>query len=809
MKKIVYLCAVVMACITFFGIMSFPVSAASFQQAYIRLDRQKANTSTAGTICVKPAGTGTESSTTITFPASFTINSSTAAWTVSTAGIPADSTAWPGINTASGVTGQSVTFPSSDLLTGTLYCFRFTNANALTNPTAADNYNGTITSANASSTPIDSSTYALSVVANDQVTVTASVLPSSSDLDFSMTSAPVSSTTLHEDNQVIFTVSYQSNYTTTTPLTIEASWDKGTVAGSGTQIDIFDYDIGSASTSDDGTVPVVDLVNRTITWDIAALSPSTTPHTVTFSVTVRSSIPTQNQVTANTQAIASVDSAQLHQETIAFTIQATPVQPTATSTPASTTQGPSATPAPPSAATTTPSTTPAPSPSVTHTIETVQMTEVTNTGTMLIVTTSTPSTYVLTYGTDPKHLTKRVTGLTPETIHRIELVDLQPDTQYYFSITTTGINGDTKTSDIFTFKTAQKNQPFMLSKETMNVTFQQIPLTDPLTESILMPVNVPFTIHLNTSQTAAVKEIFAKIQSRVLGITETKSPPPVEEVRLIELLPGVFSGDILTPQEEGAYSVLVTIHDIYGGIHTVNAPYRFIISPPITVLNETNGEGIEGANVIIQKYEENLKTYTPLPKGLSMDIRTDERGQLRVILPRGKYLIDVSSTGYQDKHLQFVIDEGTAKYPVISLTPDGSLSATVRYVTSAVIDTCTFLAGGAVNTLKSPRVRAAALVASEILLLGFSIILLRFRRRMNAPRNQKESFGQWLRDSLVIFLSDALMMASLTSLGFIIRYQGLAVSLPLILISLLLTGLWLTILRDLWIMQTHETPDRP
>ena len=146
-------------------------SAASLSQVMVRFDRMKAATATTGTVCAKSGSTG-QTSTIVTFPAGYTV-AAAANWTVNTSNLawPSGATAWPGIGTATNVTGQAVTFPTTTFTAGTLYCFNWTNTAAVTTA-AAGNYTGTV------STNIDSATsFATTTIADDQIVVTASVAP--------------------------------------------------------------------------------------------------------------------------------------------------------------------------------------------------------------------------------------------------------------------------------------------------------------------------------------------------------------------------------------------------------------------------------------------------------------------------------------------------------------------------------------------------------------------------------------------------------------------------------------------------------
>lgn len=161
------------ACIVLSG--TNTAEAAGLQQAYVRLDRLATGVTTGGMVCAKSATASVETDVKVTFPTGFITADIPANWTVTTTGIPADATAWIGIATATAATGQDVTFPSGDMVVGTLYCFNFSGTSTLTNPTAGNNLVGTITTELAGPTTIDSSSFALSIITNDQIVVTATV----------------------------------------------------------------------------------------------------------------------------------------------------------------------------------------------------------------------------------------------------------------------------------------------------------------------------------------------------------------------------------------------------------------------------------------------------------------------------------------------------------------------------------------------------------------------------------------------------------------------------------------------------------
>jgi hypothetical protein len=152
-------------------------SAASLSAVFVRFDRIKVSTGTTGTVCATPTSTATEADVQVTFPTgytlgtagNFTVNTTNLAW-------PSGGTAWLGINTATNVTGQVVTFPSSDLTAGTLYCFNWTNTAAVTVKSGATASNtGTVATRTSGAAVIDSAEYATASIADDQIVVTATV----------------------------------------------------------------------------------------------------------------------------------------------------------------------------------------------------------------------------------------------------------------------------------------------------------------------------------------------------------------------------------------------------------------------------------------------------------------------------------------------------------------------------------------------------------------------------------------------------------------------------------------------------------
>lgn len=151
--------------------------AAQLSEAFLRLDRMKASTATGGTVCIKMTTTGsTDAKIKVTFPSGFTVNGTNTNWTVTTTNLPLGATAMPGIGTATAVATQTVTFPITDIASGaTLYCFNFTGTTTLTTDTAGSDKTGSISVTTSGDVEVDSGNFAVAVVSDDQVVITATV----------------------------------------------------------------------------------------------------------------------------------------------------------------------------------------------------------------------------------------------------------------------------------------------------------------------------------------------------------------------------------------------------------------------------------------------------------------------------------------------------------------------------------------------------------------------------------------------------------------------------------------------------------
>lgn len=160
-------------------------SAGTLTNTLVRVDRLAQSQTTGGMVCAKSTTASVEAHVQVSFPGtgtqgsnSFGVNSTAANWTTTTTNLPSGATPWIGIGTATNVSTNTVTFPSGDMVVGTLYCFNFAAASTLSTPTNnGTNLTATVTTQDSTPATIDSGTYAMTIVGAgaDQVTVSATV----------------------------------------------------------------------------------------------------------------------------------------------------------------------------------------------------------------------------------------------------------------------------------------------------------------------------------------------------------------------------------------------------------------------------------------------------------------------------------------------------------------------------------------------------------------------------------------------------------------------------------------------------------
>src|SRR6266568_7184064 len=118
---------------------------------------------------------------------------------------------------------------------------------------------------------------------NADQTVTASVPPRTADYQFDFVPSD-GQTTVRQGSTLTYQITYGAKQTAAFPTantSIVVDWSNDKAPNNA---DLLEYVNGSATTAYGGSVPVVDLINRTITWTIPNLPAGTTDQAVTFQV---------------------------------------------------------------------------------------------------------------------------------------------------------------------------------------------------------------------------------------------------------------------------------------------------------------------------------------------------------------------------------------------------------------------------------------------------------------------------------------------------------------------------------------------
>lgn len=232
---------------------------AAFTFVEYRPDRMAAATAPSGVVCVKTGTSGTESTMTIVFPSTYTIDTTTSNWTLDTtaSNIPSGTTQWPstgsGNATSANNSTKAVAFTVGDLSSGaTTYCLHFTAGGTSVSGSAANDLSGSI------ATDVDSAkSYAVSLVTagSEQITVTATVPPT---FTFSLSSNSEALGTLSTGSVTSGAASTLSISTNAT-----SGWQAWMKSANGTLHSTATSDDISAGTYQTGSGNIVDLSSTT------------------------------------------------------------------------------------------------------------------------------------------------------------------------------------------------------------------------------------------------------------------------------------------------------------------------------------------------------------------------------------------------------------------------------------------------------------------------------------------------------------------------------------------------------------------
>lgn len=721
----------------------------------IRIDRTAISRSTGGIICATPESTGVEIQVQIVFPSGFTVNQTASNWTVTTTNLPSGSIALPGIDTASAVSGQIVTFPSDDLSTGTEYCFNFSSTNTLTTASTAGTYVGILRTMNASNQVVDYHPFGISVVTNDSINVTATVAANPTDFLASLALTDPLNGTFSQDTTLTYTLTYGNKLSYPADITVEASWDLGTIQGGSTPtVDLLDYVVGSATNGYNSTPPVIDSVNRKIDWTISAIPGNTTGRTVSLKLKTNDSysglLPVTFTVNGRTYGPGTVTP----DSTISSIYQyVAPTTPTPTPGPTSASTSGSGT-----SATSTPTPTPTLAPSTIQSpvISDIQLRTVSSSDAAILVTTDKNTTVKISYGTTIKGLTKSVSQTILSTEHLITISGLTPATRYYYKVTVVDSNGNGTTSDLYVLDTAIPSIPPQIVSNSLILTSNDVVLTDPLRVSatlpnIVIPVSTTYSFKFSVAEYDKIKSIKAVVRNNnVLGLASFQAFASSDFVEITEIAPGQYIGKLQTDIQSGSYRLVIQIQDFNGNISEQTLSTVHAVAP-FKIINATTREPIEKAKVTLSFFNSRLKTYDVLSSNITPVKNpnySEADGSVPIVLPQGKYRAEITALGYEDGSAEFEIDSKASNYPTVELKPlPFSVMTYVRYTTSTASDVLSLLRDY-IHTLRK-SIRFFDLIAFLAVLLLVFLGAVSYARRLSVPLSKLPYFSLYFLERLI------------------------------------------------------------
>lgn len=772
-KYVIYLIIGIILLSGLFSFTSVKIEAGALTNTTLRLNKTTPNTQTGGLVCAKTPSVsgGTTAKVSIFFPAGLAVNSSASNWTVTTTNLPSGANAWPGIGTALSVSGQTVTFPSSNLATDTYYCFNFSSVNTLTTGSIGDNLNGSISTLTSANSTIDTKTVAVSIVSNDQISVSAKVAGSPSNFD-ATTTLSNSGNNFPQNTTLNYTITYGSNLTYAVPMKVKATWSLGTISGGSTPtVDILNYVSGSATDAYGSTAPVIDTVNRTITWDISSF-PGQTNRTVSFSLKTNSSYTGGSTVSFSVSGSVEGLDTQTPQSTITKNyLYSGTVTPTPTPT-----QGPTNTPTPGENPTSTPPITQSPQttltpiptntpiPSTVFEFKDISVNTIFANRASVNVSTNRNSAITVSYGTSPSSLSSKANNPKFSTSHNVELSGLSPDTTYYFKVLAIRRQtGQQITSDTYTFKTASPSIAPEVDLKTFtllannNLLINNLDASGNISSSSeeqkegssTKPVAViptgstyEFTFSLEGHQSA--KRVRALLKNKsTLGVSTDSSIVTAENTantEIEEIQPGLYAGRLVGQPIPGNYELYIQIQDEHGNLQEQKIA-EIKISKPFSIFSSANKKAIEDAIVLLYLYNTKTKIYKEITNeilGIKNPSNTDNLGQVPVVLAAGKYKAKIQAIGYAPKTIEFAIGpDKTQDYPQVYLEKEPfNLITQLTYYWSTIVFIYDNVVSLMENLSTSIRFFNLAAISSMILLvitLVFSFSVRTHMRLQHLP----------------------------------------------------------------------------
>lgn len=563
---------------------------------------------------------------------------------------------------------------------------------------------------------------------SEDVTISATVPAHPDDYQLAITADPRDSRQ-SQDANIHYTITYGSNLTyTTTPFIIQATLLPGRIQGvTVPSLYIADIVPSSASNGYMMTVPVLDLVNRTITWTMPSLPAQTKDQTISFTLKTNTSY-TGSGVVDFDVAVKAI--------TPDVTVNAVMPESYVYKQPLS-------------------QVTPTPTPSFfisNPIISSIQLTEVTNSSATITLMTDKPTTIssIATAQLDQKSIITIDHKLSQS--HTLTISKLLANTSYTIIITAVDNRGRSVISDTIRIHTTLLYSPVKIDTSSLvisslnTILSPEISTTTPIrTPLAILPINTQYTFQFRVPDASQISRIQGIIRdSSVLGFSintlfdtaSAKEPESsTEMVDMIESSPSIFTGTIKTKPTSGLYDLRVRITDIDSNI-TEQVLGTVSVVRPFTVLNKATNAPIEHARIFLSKYYLKTDQYIPLSPtftNIRNPVFTDLDGESLIILPYGVYKAVVSYLGTEEI-VYFKLDNSIQSgFPVVLLTPAPiTMTGYIRSYAQTVLDvfvnnTLTY------GTSLGSSQRLFETLSTTTLLILFLVTLLAFSSRTFIP----------------------------------------------------------------------------
>lgn len=547
-------------------------------------------------------------------------------------------------------------------------------------------------------------------------------------------------TRFSQNTELAYTITYGSELDASVDLTLTASWTRGTIDGeSSPSIDIIDYVPGSASNAYNSTPPVIDTVNRTITWTISAFPGQTTNQQVTFRLTTNNSYTGTDFATFSVTAQSEGASAQSTISTVSkeYLYDAS-LEPTATPTPVIGV-GPSATPGPGATSTPTPTPTRAPvAADLPFRFTQISLETVSTSAASILTETTEDATVVFSYGPDLNDTSQLVEDLSFLKTRLLRLSGLEENTRYYLRISAKNRTGKIIESDIYTFITGRRGATAQIDRAGTIMTSGHILLYPSEGDVFIIPKRMDYELNLAFSNPSVLRSVKLLVAHKgVLGAT-TARPPNAEvssNIELKETAPGKYTARLVSPQLPGAYSLSFRVADTSGNI-TDQQLGTLKVTEFLTVLSKGSNRPIEHARVRILHHNYRSGKYefiSPQILPIANPVYSEPDGTVRMVLPPGRYRADVSTILDTPKQTEFTIGPGQdQEFPTVYLDREPfSLISFIRYQWETCLDAFSTLRAAFVELARS--LRLFELNAYILLLLFIGITYVSLSKRIRVP----------------------------------------------------------------------------